>query len=224
MALRTSYSCRNHPSHWLSLAPVHLPVWDLPECVSDMRTLSGGSSLSLLESFLQKTLGTVIVSVLGLDSCFCVPGYCYRTCTHAGDGEIRRTAVLVDEQNQLLIPKHAFECLLPCHSQQSYLLTCTCYFKTFFSLAIVLGRMEMGMILWFPVGPVSLTITTSFDALSSAVVLAFSGCYNDVAQVEKVSGCVASWRGSLGCFSALPSVELYGGEMGGGSMRAGVYR
>lgn len=58
----------------------------------------------------------------------------------------------------------------------------------------------------------------------AAVVLAFSECYNDVAQVGKVSGCVASWRGSPGWFSALPSMELYGGEISGGVMRVGVYR
>lgn len=44
-----------------------------------------------------------------------------------------------------------------------------------------------------------------------------------MAQVGRVSGCGVPWRVSLGCFSALPSIGLYGGEMEGGGMKAGVY-
>lgn len=66
-----------------------------------------------MQSLLQKTLSTcVTASFLGVDFCFCVPAWCSGTCTHGGDGEIGRTAISLDQKNQLLVLKHTFKCLL----------------------------------------------------------------------------------------------------------------
>lgn len=67
-----------------------------------------------MQSLPQKTLSTcVAASFLGSDFCFCVPGWCSGTPgTHGGDGEIRRTAILLDQKNQLLFLKHTFKRLL----------------------------------------------------------------------------------------------------------------